>query len=48
MIRDAKGILSKHLSFRRNLVIAMKNINKLDSKNIDQILSCPLVRQAHP
>jgi len=28
------------MSFRRKLVIAMKNINKLDSKNIDKILTC--------
>jgi hypothetical protein len=28
------------MSFKRKLVIAMKNINKLDSKNIDKILTC--------
>jgi len=28
------------MSFRRKLVIAMKYINKLDSKNIDKILTC--------
>jgi len=27
------------MSFRRKLVITIKNINKLDSKNIDKILT---------
>ncbi|MCH7964895.1 MAG: hypothetical protein IH852_13265 [Bacteroidetes bacterium] len=38
MVRSAKGSWIKHVSFRGKFVIAMKNINKLDSKNIDNIL----------
>ena len=39
IVRNAKGSWSIHLSFRRKLVIEMKNINKLDPKNIDKILT---------
>ncbi|MGB5848849.1 MAG: hypothetical protein WBH40_10200 [Ignavibacteriaceae bacterium] len=46
MVRSAKGSWVKHLSFRRKLVIAMKNIIKLESKNIDKILACLPDRQA--
>ncbi|RKY92978.1 MAG: hypothetical protein DRQ13_09955 [Ignavibacteriae bacterium] len=37
---SAKEIWYKHKSFRRKLVIAMKNVNKLVSKYIDRILTC--------
>jgi len=39
MVQNVKRSRNKHPSFRRKLVIMMKNAKKLNSKNIDKILT---------